>query len=146
MRFIRRRCCVIKINVQTNTYDHRRLARHRRFYLAVSPSRGLVRAKQSRATDRLDRFAASGSLVELLRDNCTSRRYQEVGMTGSLTWLALVGLITILYVKKFWTRDRVLGFGTTDPLMGFGAITSHLVVPFYFTKRGFENVARTIKR
>jgi hypothetical protein len=114
--------------------------------LAVSWSRGLVRAKQSRATDRLDRFAASGSLVELLRDNCTSRRYQEVGMTGSLTWLALVGLITILYVKKFWTRDRVLGFGTTDPLMGFGAITSHLVVPFYFTKRGFENVARTIKR
>jgi hypothetical protein len=111
----------------------------------ILPSRRLVRAKQSRATGRLDRFAASGSLVEVLRDNCTSQRYQEVGMTGSLTWLALVGLITILYVKKFWTRDRVLGFGTTDPLMGFGDI-SHLVVPFYFTKRGFENMARIIKR
>ena len=67
-------------------------------------------------------------------------------MTGSLIWLALVGLITILYVKKLWILDKVLGLGTTDPLMGFGAITSHLVVPFYFAKQGFENVVRIIKR
>ena len=67
-------------------------------------------------------------------------------MTGSLLWLALLGLITILYVKKLWTLDRVLGLATTQPLMGFAAITSHLVVPFYFAKQGFENVVRIIKR
>ena len=42
--------------------------------------------------------------------------------------------------------DKVLGLGTTDPLAGFAAMTSNLVVSFYFAKRGFENVARIIRR
>jgi hypothetical protein len=42
--------------------------------------------------------------------------------------------------------DKVLGLGITDPLGGFAAITSNLVVSFYFAKRGFENVARIIRR
>jgi hypothetical protein len=42
--------------------------------------------------------------------------------------------------------DKVLGLGTTDPLAGFASVTSNLVVSFYFAKRGFENVARIIKR
>jgi hypothetical protein len=67
-------------------------------------------------------------------------------MVGSLIWLAFVGLITILYAKKLWILDKVFGLGTADPLIGFGAITSHLVVPLYFAKRGFGNVARIIKR
>jgi hypothetical protein len=67
-------------------------------------------------------------------------------MTGSLIWLALVGLITVIYVKKLSILDKVLGLGTIDPLAGFGAITSHLVVSFHFVKRRFENVARIIKR
>ena len=44
----------------------------------------------------------------------------------------------------FW--DKVLGLGTTDPLAGFASVTANLVVSFYFAKRGFENVARIIKR
>jgi hypothetical protein len=42
--------------------------------------------------------------------------------------------------------DKVLGFGTTDGLQGFAATTANLVVSFYFAKRGFENVARILKR
>jgi hypothetical protein len=42
--------------------------------------------------------------------------------------------------------DKVLGLGTTDSLAGFASVTSNLVVSFYFAKRGFENVARIIKR
>jgi hypothetical protein len=41
---------------------------------------------------------------------------------------------------------KLLGLGTTDPLAGFASVTSNLVVSFYFAKRGFENVARIIKR
>jgi hypothetical protein len=141
---MRCRCCAIKINVQTNTYDHRRLARRRRFYLAVSPS-GAGEAIQSLKTAWIASPLPLRSL-SYCGTNCTSQRYQEVGMTGSLIWLAFVGLITILYVKKLWILDKVLGLGTTDPLMGFGAITSHLVVPFYFAKRSFESVVRIIKR
>jgi len=47
---------------------------------------------------------------------------------------------------KLLVWDKVLGLGTTDPLAGFASVTSNLVVSFYFTKRGFENVARIIKR
>jgi phage terminase large subunit len=48
-------------------------------------------------------------------------------------------------VKANW-RDKVLGLGTTDALAGFAAVTANLVVSFYFAKRGFENVARIIRR
>ena len=47
---------------------------------------------------------------------------------------------------KLLVFDKVLGLGTTDPLAGFASVTSNLVVSFYFAKRGFENVARIIKR
>lgn len=47
---------------------------------------------------------------------------------------------------KLLIFDKVLGLGTTDPLAGFAAVTSNLVVSFYFAKRGFENVARILKR
>ncbi|HEY5128378.1 MAG TPA: hypothetical protein VIJ35_13990 [Bradyrhizobium sp.] len=47
---------------------------------------------------------------------------------------------------KLLVWDKVLGLGTTDPLAGFASVASNLVVSFYFAKRGFENVARIIKR
>lgn len=47
---------------------------------------------------------------------------------------------------KLLVWDKVLGLGMTDPLAGFASVTSNLVVSFYFAKRGFENVARIIKR
>jgi len=47
---------------------------------------------------------------------------------------------------KLLAWDKVLGLGTTDPLAGFASVTSNLVVSFYFAKRGFENVAKIIRR
>jgi hypothetical protein len=47
---------------------------------------------------------------------------------------------------KLLVWDKVLGLGTTEPLAGFASVTSNLVVSFYFAKRGFENVARILKR
>jgi hypothetical protein len=47
---------------------------------------------------------------------------------------------------KLLIWDKVLGLGSTDPLAGFAATTVNLVVGFYFGKRGFENIARIIKR
>lgn len=47
---------------------------------------------------------------------------------------------------KLLVWDKVLSLGSTDALAGFAAITANLVVSFYFAKRGFENVARIIKR
>jgi hypothetical protein len=47
---------------------------------------------------------------------------------------------------KLLVWDKVLGLGVTDGLSGFAATTANLVVAMYFGKRGFENVARIIKR
>jgi hypothetical protein len=58
----------------------------------------------------------------------------------------LLGYCVVLYFAKLLVWDKVLGLGTTDPLSGFAAVTANLVVSFYFAKRGFENVARIIKR
>jgi len=58
----------------------------------------------------------------------------------------LMGYCVAVYFAKLLVWDKVLGLGTTDPLAGFASVTSNLVVSFYFAKRGFENIARIIKR
>jgi hypothetical protein len=58
----------------------------------------------------------------------------------------LMGYFVAVYFGKLLVWDKVLGLGTTDPLAGFASVTSNVVVSFYFAKRGFENVARIIKR
>lgn len=58
----------------------------------------------------------------------------------------LMGYCVAIYFAKLLIWDKVLGLGVTDGLAGFAAMTSNLVVSFYFAKRGFENVARIIRR
>jgi len=58
----------------------------------------------------------------------------------------LMGYFVAAYFGKLLVWDKVLGLGVTDPLAGFAATTANLVVSFYFAKRGFENIARIIKR
>lgn len=58
----------------------------------------------------------------------------------------LMGYSVAIYFGKLLIWDKVLGLGATDPLAGFASVTANLVVSFYFAKRGFENVARIIRR
>jgi hypothetical protein len=58
----------------------------------------------------------------------------------------LMGYFVACYLGKLLIFDKVLGLGTTDALAGWASGTANLVVSFYFAKRGFENVARIIKR
>jgi hypothetical protein len=58
----------------------------------------------------------------------------------------LMGYCVAVYFAKLLIFDKVLGLGTTDGLAGFASTTANLIVASYFAKRGFENVARIIKR
>jgi hypothetical protein len=58
----------------------------------------------------------------------------------------LMGYCVAIYLAKLLIYDKVLGLGTTDGLAGFASTTSNLIVASYFAKRGFENVARIVKR
>ena len=57
-----------------------------------------------------------------------------------------MGYCVAVYFAKLLIFDKVFGLGTTDGLAGFAATTANLIVASYFAKRGFENVARIIKR
>lgn len=58
----------------------------------------------------------------------------------------IMGYCVAAYLAKLLVWDKVMGWGVTDPLGGFAETTSNLIVAFYFAKRGFENIARIIKR
>jgi hypothetical protein len=62
----------------------------------------------------------------------------------------LMGYCVAIYFAKLLIFDKVFGLGTTDGttdgLAGFAATTANLIVASYFAKRGFENVARIIKK
>jgi hypothetical protein len=53
--------------------------------------------------------------------------------------------VAILFAKVvIW--DICLGWGSTDLHQGFVTTTSAFIISFYFGKRGFENIAKIIKR
>lgn len=58
----------------------------------------------------------------------------------------IMGYAVAIYFAKLLIVDKVMGWGVTDPLAGFAETTANLIVAFYFAKRGFENIARIIKR
>lgn len=58
----------------------------------------------------------------------------------------IMGYCVAVYIGKLLIWDKVLGLGSTDPLVGWIEVTANLVVVSYFGKRGFENIARIIKR
>jgi len=96
---------------------------------AINVLVGIMRSKDATAAARV---SAANAILDRGWGNAT----QPVG-NGDDGALELIQLLV-------W--DKVLGLGTTDPLAGFASTTSNLVVSFYFAKRGFENVARIIKR
>lgn len=58
----------------------------------------------------------------------------------------LMGYAVAVYIAKLLIWDKVLGWGSTDPLLGWIEVTANLIVVSYFGKRGFENVARILRR
>jgi hypothetical protein len=90
-------------------------------------------------------LAASEIAAQVAESNAiTQYRIAEIGH-----WYEpdkLMSYFVAIYFGKLLVWDKVLGLGATDPLAGFASVTSNLVVSFYFAKRGFENVARIIRR
>ncbi len=58
----------------------------------------------------------------------------------------IMGYLVALLLGKLILWDTCLGLGTTNLHDGWMTTTTNLIISFYFGKRGFENVARIIKR
>jgi hypothetical protein len=74
----------------------------------------------------------------------TQLKIAEIGHPWEPEKLAFY--IVLLFFAKCVIWDTILGLGTTPALKGDVSMWAGLVMSFYFTKRGFENVARIIKR
>lgn len=58
----------------------------------------------------------------------------------------LFGYIMVIYFGKIIVIDKVFKLGVTDSITGQGAEWAGWIMLFYVGKRGFENVARILKR
>jgi hypothetical protein len=62
---------------------------------------------------------------------------------------AEIGHIMVTYFGKIIIWDKVLGYwtnGSTDAITGDAATWAGMIMAFYVGMRGFENVARILKR
>lgn len=74
----------------------------------------------------------------------TQLKIAEIGHPWEPEKLAMY--ITLIFYAKVMVWDKVMGLGTTDEVTGTSATWAALIMSWYFAKRGFENVARIIKR
>jgi hypothetical protein len=105
-----------------------------------------ARLKAENADARIASDLAAAEIASQTAETATLTSYRAAEIGHWHEPDKLMGYCVALYFAKLLVWDKVLGFGSTDPLAGFAAVTANLVVSFYFAKRGFENVARIIKR
>ncbi|WP_425909058.1 hypothetical protein [Nitrobacter sp. TKz-YC02] len=106
------------------------------------------KAKLSAGNDH-DRIAADLATRELAVQQREAELQTQYRIASLGKWYEpdkLMGYAVAVYVGKLLIYDKVLGLGATDPLVGWIETTANLIVGFYFAKRGFENVARIIKK
>ncbi len=104
----------------------------------------------------------AGNTAENIAANLASRelavQQREIEVQGQLKtaeigkWYEpdhLFGYIMVIYFGKIVLWDKVLNYwtdGSTDPITGAGAEWAGWIMTFYVGMRGFQNVARIIKR
>ena len=101
------------------------------------------------AGNTADRIAAdlAGRELDVQRREVEVQNEYKVALIGR--WYEptqLLGYIMVIYVGKVVVWDIVLGWGTTDPIRGAVGEWAGMIIMFLIGKRGFENIARIIKR
>lgn len=115
---------------------------------------GLIKAYQAKlaAGNVSERIAADLATSEIAAQTLetqaiTQLKIAEIGHPWEPEKLAFY--VTLVFYAKVMIWDKVLGdltHGSTDPVTGAAGVWAGLIMSFYFAKRGFENVARIIKR
>lgn len=113
--------------------------------------KGLIDAYQAKlkagnTSEKIASDLAAGEIAAQVSETNAIMQYRIAELGRWYEPDKLMGYFVAVYFGKLLIWDKVLGLGSTDPLAGFAAITANLVVSFYFAKRGFENIARIIKR
>src|SRR6185369_8414441 len=113
--------------------------------------KGLIDAYQAKlkAGNVSERIAADTATSEIAAQTAETNAITQYRIAEIGHWYEpdkLMGDTVAVYFAKLLIWDKVLGIGTTDPLLGWSGTVATTIVGFYFTKRGFENVARILKK
>lgn len=105
-----------------------------------------TKLKAGNVSERIAADTATSEIAAQTAENIaiTNYRIAEIGH-----WYEpdkLMGYTVAVYFAKLLIWDKVLGIGVTDPLLGWSGTVATTIVSFYFAKRGFENVARILKK
>lgn len=112
---------------------------------------GLIKAYQAKldAGTKDNKIAADLAAGEIAAQTAETQtqaqiKIAEIGHPWEPEKLAFY--IVLVFFAKCVIWDTVFGLGTTPALKGDVSVWSGMVMGFYFTKRGFENVARIIRQ
>ncbi len=115
---------------------------------------GLIKAYQAKlaAANTSEKIAADLTASEIAAQTAETQsinalKIAEIGHAWEPEKLAMY--ITLVFYAKVMIWDKVLGGwtgGNTDQVSGAAGVWAGLIMSFYFTKRGAENIARIIKR
>lgn len=113
--------------------------------------KGLIHAYNAKlkAGNTSEKIAADLAAGEIAAQTSEIKAQTEYRIAALGYWYEpdkIMGYCVAVYIAKLLIWDKVLGLGSTDPLGGWIETTANLVVASYFAKRGFENIARIIKR
>lgn len=113
--------------------------------------RGLIDAYKAKleAGNTAERIAADLAARELAvqqREAEVAAEYKRALLGRWYEPTNLFGYIMVIYFAKIIVWDKVLKLGVTDSITGQGAEWAGWIMLFYVGKRGFENVARIIRR
>lgn len=113
--------------------------------------KGLIDAYQAKlkagnVDNRIAADLASGEIAAQTAETReqTKLKIAEIGHPWEPEKLAFY--IVLVFFAKCVIWDTVLGLGSTPALKGDVSVWAGMVMGFYFTKRGFENVARIIRK
>lgn len=113
--------------------------------------KGLIDAYQAKlkAGNVSERIAADTATSEIAAQTAETQAITQYRIAEIGHWYEpdkIMGYLVALLLGKLIAWDIVLDLGTTNLHDGFVLNTSNLIIMFYFGKRGFENVAKILKR
>lgn len=89
---------------------------------------------------------AAGEIAAQTAENQAITQYRIAALGYWYEPDKLMAYCVAVLLAKLIIWDKCLGLGTTDLHDGWLTTTANLIVGSYFTKRGFENIARIIKK
>lgn len=117
---------------------------------------GLIKAYEAKlaAGNTSEKIASEAAATEIAAQTAETQAQTQYRIAEIGHWYEpdkLMGYFVAIYLAKLLVWDKVLGLGVTDGLCKVGdtcwtGSVANTIVMFYFGKRGFENVARILRR